>query len=144
MKINSISVNSIKCSPIKPQNFKGVWSRTSKTTDIEPALNIPMVKHFFYYHPFKDETEDQILKVLKDNSDARLVYDDGDKYVVKECKKAVTAPYTRDEYEAYRSLTPNSKLQGKMREIHRDMQEKYATSGFYGSQLPATNPNVSE
>lgn len=143
MRITPLSHSSIKCTPIKPQKFNGLFGKPSVDNDFEPALNMPMIKHFYYYHPFADETEAQIATVLKENSDAKMVSDDdGDKYVVKECKRTVPTTFTKADYEKYKKLPPKTVATGQMAEIHNEVKTKYLTSGFFGPQSSAVNKNV--
>ena len=145
MNIKSISYNPVKCSPIKPQSFNGLWGKFSQVSDIEPAMQIPLVNKYFYYYPFKDESEEQIAKVLKANSDAKIVNDDGeDKYIIKEAKRTIRAPFTEEEYRKYLALKPTDKLDLNMKNIHSTVKHRFITSGFEDKpQLPASNPNLS-
>ena len=143
MNIKSISVNNIKCSPIKPQSFKGVWGKSSQVSDIEPAMNIPLIKKYYYYYPFKDESEDQINKVLQENSDAKIIHDPDDKYVIKEARRTLRTSYTEDEYNKYKALTSTSNMDARMRSIHGAVQHMFSTSGFDDTpQKPAANSKL--
>ena len=143
MNIKSISVNSVKCSPIKPQAFKGVWGKASQVSDIEPAMNIPLIKKYYYYFPFKDESEAQIAQVLKENSEAKIVHDGEDKYIIKEAKRTLRTSFTEAEYNKYRALSSSSKMDSNMKNIHSILRNKYSTSGFDDKpQESAINPNV--
>ena len=143
MKITPISIHTVKSTPAKTQGFNGLFGTPSFVTDIEPALQIPMVKHFFYYYPFADESEKQIQDVLKANSDAKIVSDkNGDKYVVKECKRSISSSYTTEDYNKYSKLPANTKATGIMAKIHNDVKLKFIDSGITGSQTSAVNENV--
>lgn len=143
MNVKSISVNNLKCSPIKPQSFKGVWAKSSQISDIDPAMNIPFVKKTYYYHPFADETEAQIAKVIKENSFAEIVHDTEDKYIVKECKRALRTSFTAEQYFQYKNLTDKKDLVGNMKDIHSYLKNRYETSGFIDdNQISAINRNL--
>lgn len=143
MKLRAISINCVKNNYNKQQTFKGVWDKSSICTDFDQALNIPVVKKCYYYHPFSDETEAQIAQVMESNSHAQIIHNPSDRYEIKECKRALRTPFSKDVYEKYRTISSNVSLSEELRKVHYYVSNKFVTSGFdEKEQKTAKNPNI--
>lgn len=106
MRISAINQNSIYSYHKLNQNFKGLWGKSTSEHYEDSMYSDDFTTH--YYYPFKDETQDEIDKVVQENeysntscADPRLVYNpitcsEGVSVSVK--KKL---PFTKSEFYAY-------------------------------------------
>lgn len=62
MKVNSIQKGQTM---LKPQTFKGLWGRPQQNNPWEKKDYVELIS---LYHPFADETEDEIKKAIEEKS----------------------------------------------------------------------------
>lgn len=117
--------------------FKGLWRRTSLINDKEPAMCVFKNQETYYYHPFADETEEDIKKVVAQNSRA---YIDKEKrqYIVKECKVCSTLSITKSDFEEYKKASYYSPITEKLKAIHMTVRDLFINNNLNG-QTPAVN-----
>ena len=90
-------------------NFKGVWGKTSVNTDMDPVINIPTNTTTYYYYPFKNESDNDVQEIAKNNKSANIFSVNGKpRYVIQDCKICARLPITEDEYSWYSSLSEDS------------------------------------
>ena len=129
----------------KTQNFQGLWGKTSRNSDFDQALGIPKVEEVCYYYPFQDETKEEIKSVVENNTEAYIdESDETPKYRLRECKVCTTLPFQEINYLNYASMSPKTKLQGKMRIVHAYAKDKYTTSEYGPKQSPAINEDIAQ
>lgn len=122
----------------KNQSFEGLWGETSFRTDFDPVLFSPKIETIYYYYPFEGEKQEDIDKIIEENSSAKIV--DGSKYVVNECKQGYTLPFTEADYKKYMKATMNDDLTYKLRTINRHVCKLYLNHEFGTPQQSAINP----
>lgn len=108
MRISAINQNSIYSYSKLNQNFKGLWGKSTTDHYEDSMYSDDSTTH--YYYPFKDETKQEIDKVVKENessntscADPRSVYNPitcSDSSRVSVQKKL---PFTRSEFYSYLS-----------------------------------------
>lgn len=108
MKISATGFNYTNVQPKqntnKMQSFNGLWGRNSRNIDIDAVLSIPTHYETCYYYPFKDESAEQIKEVVKQNSSAEMITEEGQsKYIVKSCKVCTTLPFSKAQFDEYSS-----------------------------------------
>lgn len=138
MKISAINNNSV----VNNKNFQGLWSKTSHSCNFDSGLGVFVVKDTFYYHPFSDETQDEINKVVDDNSFADVVCINGEenpKYVIKECKICKKLPFNKSDFEMYSQAKFNTPFTSLMKKIHKEVQTKFINKNFGEEQISAVN-----
>jgi len=121
-------------------SFNGLWGKTTFRADFDPVMAIPKIETIYYYYPFKNEKEEDVQKIIDNNSDARII--DDSKYIVKECKLGYTLPFTEDEYKKYSQVGERTEITGLMREIHKNAIDKYTTNDFAEDQKSAASKMV--
>lgn len=146
MKINSINYSLNYNKPThKAQNFEGLWGKTSKNTDFDAVLGIPKVEETSYYYPFSDETQDEINKVVKENTSADIDETDGAmKYKINDCRVCTTLPFKKVNFENYTAMNEKSKLYSNTKVIHYSVKDKYLNNGYGSEQISASNENVAK
>lgn len=119
------------------QSFKGLWRRTSLINDKEPAMCIFKKQETYYYHPFADETDEDIKNVVAKNSKA---YIDMKKkqYVVNECKVCSTLSFTKSDFEEYKNAGYTSPITEKLKRVHLASRNLFINNELNG-QTPAVN-----
>ncbi len=120
--------------------FKGLWAQTTKTSDYEGVLSLLKVTRTSYYHPFKNESANEINQVVNDNTKAYIEDNNNNaRYIIHECKICTTLPFTQEQFTNYLNsgfdtrLTPTNKL------INRYVQNLYINNGESTEQTPAVN-----
>jgi hypothetical protein len=131
------------------QSFQGLWGKTSKATDIDMGINVPVVREVTYFYPFADDDEETINTTITSGKNAHFERKDGfTRYMKKDCKLCNTLDFTKAEYEQYKKFLPangddydNSQI-NKLRDMHNTLKTKYENNVFGSEQLPAGNENV--
>ena len=122
------------------QAFKGLWNKTTVNADHDKGMGVFTVRETTYYHPYSDETRDEIASVVKANSNA-YIDNETNQYKIKECRVCTTLPMTKKDYEEYAAATNNTLLTEKLRNIHIDVRDKY-TDNEWNNQKSAVNESV--
>lgn len=122
------------------QAFKGLWGKTSMINDIEPAMCIFKNQTTYYYYPFLDETDEEINKVVKENSSA-YIDEKSRRYKVNECRVCVTLPCTKSAYEEYTKADASTKLTEYLKDIHMGVNNKYINNAL-NHQISAVNDKI--
>ena len=79
MRVSAINNTSI--------NFQGLWRKTTQRTDFDKVMQIKRIEETSYYHPFSDETPEEIAHVVNSHSSADIEEEYGQSvYIIKECK----------------------------------------------------------
>ena len=124
MNISSICNNNI--------NFKGLWGKSFRKSDIDSTLNIMTVRNEYYYYPFADETKEQIDIVANTHSSADII---NNKYYINECKICARTPFTSKEYMEYAKA---KKYMPELKPVDDYSQTKYITYAV-NNQVSAVN-----
>jgi len=148
MKITPVSINynygktnkNINKNKNLSPSFDGLWGKTTFRADFEPVMSIPKIETIYYYYPFLNETEDEVRKIVDENSDAKIV--DGSKYIVRECKQGYTMPFTEEQYKEYMQVGERTEITGLMRTIHKNVIDKYTTNDYAENQKSAASEMV--
>lgn len=139
MKITSI--NNFKNNISNTQNFNGLWGKTSKTSDMDPALGIVKVQTTSYYYPFKDENLKAAEMLVLGEKRAAIKEKPQPRYEVQDCKLCATLPFTEAEYKNYKSIKKGTRLNDLFRDIHKIVPRFYENSE-HGSQISAVNYEI--
>lgn len=124
------------------QAFKGLWRQTTASNDRDKAMCIFKNKETTYYHPFSDETKEEIDKVVEKNSCAYM--DESiPQYIIKECRVCTTLPFTKKQFNEYYSANSNIEVTPTIRRIHAFVSDKFINSNL-DAQKSAINSNVSK
>lgn len=138
MKISSLNQT------VQNKNFKGLWKEPRVKIDFDPILNVPKIKDTYFYHPFANETEQEIKDTIKRVNKAEFINDNGTvKYYVRECRLCLKTPFTKEEFEAYTNISSGF-VGKKEKAIHEAVQGKYLNSPLDGEQKSASNPHIEE
>lgn len=126
------------------KNFRGLWGKTSKSTDFDAVLNIPKTQVTSYYYPFNDESEKEIKQVLQQNTKADIKSAHGvDRFLLEQCKLGYTIPCSAEQYNKYYNARKlPSVLPEPMRSIDRHSSDKFRNNMFGLAQEPARNPEM--
>ena len=143
MRVSSIS-NKLYSKSIN-NGFKGLWGKSSVTTDIDPVLCIPVTTRSYYYYPFSDESKEQTKKIKEAIDKAEIKEINGQtKYNIEDCRICATFPFTRTDFQAYKHFTEDSKLTDIMKKVHSLVQDKYTNREFGSNPHSAVNSAVEE
>lgn len=124
------------------QAFKGLWRQTTASNDRDKAMCIFKNKETTYYHPFSDETKEEIDKVVKKNSCAYM--DESiPQYIIKECRVCTTLPFSKKQFNEYYSANSDIEVTPTIRRIHAFVSDKFINSNL-DAQKSAINSNVSK
>ena len=127
---------------IHNKNFQGLWRETRRKVDVDPILNVPQIRDTHFYHPFIDETEEEINNTIKKINKAEFITENGNvKYYIRECRLGLKIPYTQKEFEAYSKISTGF-VGKKEKAIHEAVQGKYINSSIDGEQKSASNPHI--
>lgn len=136
MKISAINNSIIN------KNFQGLWRESKQKVDFDPIMNVPKIRDTHFYHPFSDETDEEIKDTIKSVNKAEFIKEDGTvKYYVRECRLCLKTHFTREEFEAYSKISSGF-VGKKEKAIHEEVQGKYLNSSIDGAQKSASNPNI--
>ena len=128
----------------KTRSFEGLWGRTSRTTDYDKTLCIPVITETCYYYPFSDETNSEITRVAADNASADIVDVNGStKYIIKDCRICTTLPLEKADFDTYKMLDASDKMTESAKIVHYWVKDKFITNG-YGEQTSASNSEVTK
>lgn len=141
MKISPL-VNTINT---RNTNFTGLWGKTTRKTDIDPAIGIPTVYETYYYFPFLDETKEDIENVQFAYNNAYIEDKDGtSKYKIIECKQCTTLPFKQVSFEEnYQKYEPSKRLTSSIKKIHKAAEKLFLNNKFGTEQVSAANKYVS-
>ena len=138
MKISSLNQT------IQNKSFQGLWRESRVKIDFDPILNVPKIKDTYFYHPFADETEQEVQDEVKKVNKAEFIKENGTvKYYVRECRLCLRTPFTRKEFEAYSNIASGF-VGKKEKAIHEAVQGKFLNSPLDGEQKRASNPHIEE
>ena len=120
-------------------NFQGLWRESTQKTDFDRVMQIKKIENTYYYHPFSDESKDEISQVVSKNSYADIVEQNGQPvYIIDECKVCSKLPVDSQSYENYMKA---QRLSQRAKNIHRIVQNKYINPELH-YQKPAVNPEI--
>ena len=141
MKITSI--NNFKNGISNKQNFTGLWGKTSKTSDMDPALGIVKVQTTSYYYPYKGENQNAAEILVQGYKNAYIDESSSSqpRYIVNDCRLCATLPFTESEYNAYKSVKKGTRLNDLFRDIHKTVSRFYENPN-HGSQVSAINCEI--
>ncbi len=117
----------------RQQSFNGLWSKTiSHATDINQASACPEKREVSYYHPFLDETDEQIREVVNKNSSSQIVKGDGNTrlLLIRDCRVCAPILTTQKDYDKYMALENLQDFTNKHRSTHVMVKDKFINSGF--------------
>ncbi len=126
----------------KTQSFKGLWNKTSVSNDEDPGMGVFTNRETYYYHPFRNESINQISSVVINNSDA-YVDTESKVYVIKECKVCTPLSFTKEQFEDYSNATINTEPTDMIKKTHAEVQDKYLDYHL-GRQTSAVNKDVAK
>ncbi len=133
MQVSAINNTSI--------NFQGLWRKSTQKTDFDTVMQIKKMEETYYYHPFSDETAEQIAQVVQSHSSANIEEKNNQYcYYIKECKLCSKLPIDTKSYENYTQL---KKLSQRAKNIHRIVLGKYTNPDF-GVQQSAVNEEIAK
>ena len=99
-------------------------------------------KETTYYHPFADETKEEINRVVDKNTCAYM--DESiPQYIIKECRVCTTLPFSKKQFNEYFTANSNTEITPAMKRIHAFVVDKFINSNL-DAQKSAINKNVSE
>ncbi len=125
------------------QSFKGLWAKTTIKSDFDNIMGVLKVIKTTYYHPFKDETQEEINAVIEANKNAMIDESDGKpKYIINECKQCIRLPFTKSAYDAYLEATSLTRLSPTLKLINSYAVDKYRNNEYADRQISALNGSV--
>lgn len=127
----------------KSQSFKGLWGEKSESHEFDGTLGIPKSIYTYYYYPCVDETEPLIRSEISSHTDADIKNIDGvDKYIVRECKRCATLPFSNVQLYSYQRLNKDSNIGAGLLKVHEYSQNKFKNSGKDDVQESAVNMEI--
>ena len=145
MNITQVS-NSFNNKLNNNQSFKGLWGKSSLVSDEDPGMGVFTNRETRYYHPFADESHEEVLSTMTRNSDAYINTEECT-YVIKECKLCAPLSFTKTDYEKYKTAHSFTTLTDSIKRIHEEVKDKYtncerdkqnsAVNDVVGSRLSA-------
>ncbi len=128
----------------KSQNFKGLWALTTRRTDIDPGIGIPVINETSYYFPFSDESEQEINKVRQETENAQIEQGKNGRKIYKfyDFQRCKTLPFTSESYKNYQNFTADEKLTNDLKIIHSFAQTLYTNNNYGKLQTHAENEEV--
>lgn len=123
MNITQVS-NSFNYKTNNNQSFKGLWGKTSHVIDEDKGMGAFINKETRYYHPFSNESRDEISSTITSNSSAYINSQDCT-YVIKECKVCSPLNFTKEEYEEYKNANKSTTLTDRIKQIHVAVKDKF-------------------
>ena len=139
MNITQVS-NSFNYKVNNNQTFKGLWGKSSLVNDEDPGMGIFTNRETRYYHPFADESQNEISSTITKNSDA-YINTEACTYVIKECKQCAPLSFTKTDYERYKTAHSFTTLTDSIKRIHEEVKDKY-TNCELNTQKSAVNDVV--
>ncbi len=129
------------------KSFKGLWEQTTKSSIDDEGMGILVEKITSYYHPFCDESENDILNVIAAN-DIAYIDDKNDKepvYKIFECKRCSTLPFKEASYNnTYLAYDDTKRITKKIKLVHRIAENLYKNNKYGKQQISAANEEVSK
>ncbi len=143
MKIAPVNYSFYTNKNQKLQSFEGLWGKTSRNTDYDEAMGIPIIQEVCYYYPYLDENPEQIQKQIEKNTGAYVVEENGNsRYKTKECKLATILPFTEAQFLNYFGFTISDELTQNIKRIHALLGDKYVNNIYGKEQQSAINEAV--
>lgn len=122
------------------QAFKGLWGKTSHVIDEDKGMGAFINRETRYYHPFSDESRDEISSQINRNSSAHINSQECT-YVIKECKVCAPLSFKEEEYKKYKNADKSTILTDRIKQIHEEVKSKY-TNCERDKQISAVNDVV--
>lgn len=125
MKVSAIH-NNYNFQNSKSLNFNGLWGNTKRLIDRDPVMGVKTDYQTYFYYPYMDETQEDINKVVSDNTAAYI--DDSTNvstYVVKECKVCTTLPFKKVHFDNYQAANSATRMTPNLKRVHFSVQDKY-------------------
>ena len=126
------------------QTFKGLWSKTTIKSDFDDIMGVLKITKTTYYHPFKNETPDEIKSVIEANKNAYIdePADEKPKYYINECKQCTKLPFDASAYKSYVEATSSTRLSPTLKMVNFYVADKYKNNKYGDEQIPAINGTV--
>ncbi len=136
MRVSAINNTSI--------NFQGLWRKSSQKTDFDKVMQIIRTEETYYYHPFSNETQEDIRNVVATNSSADIDEKSGNpKYIIHDCKVCSTLPIEEKDFIQYSQSSQTTRLNKLIKRVHKIVQGKYVNPDL-NNQQSAVNEEISK
>ncbi|MCD7879338.1 MAG: hypothetical protein LUG16_05330 [Candidatus Gastranaerophilales bacterium] len=124
--------------------FNGLWGRTKTATDIDEGLGGTRVRQISYYYPYYDESEENIEKVVENNSYAKIEpIGKSARYVTKECRICRKLPIPEEVYNIYKNYKSTDEMPKVFNEINNEIKDLFINNEP-GEQKSALNFEVAK
>ncbi len=126
------------------QSFKGLWAKTTIKSDFDDIMGVLKIIKTTYYHPFKDETPEEIKSIIDSNKVAYIEEPEGEKpkYYINECKQCTKLPFDSSAYKSYLEATSSTRLSRTLKMVNYYATDKYKNNEYGDKQITAVNGMV--
>ncbi len=142
MKISAKNpISNLNTNKMKQESFKGLWGKTTVTSDIDSGLGVNVVTETYYYYPFQDETVEQVKEIVRQNtSDYVDEKSRPNRYLIHECKVGMILPFQSVHFKNYQQARDVNNVYTNLKKVHFSVKDKYLNNT--GEQISAYNENI--